>query len=145
MEGCAVTNGAVMRAIRAIRRDWLDQPVLTGIECGLFVIGVLFWVEARLVSEAFNAEIYGDFALQYPAELWAGAMMGGAAMTMIGLRDPVKRGMVAAGSLIMTAMFLGLAYSAIATGGELIIGAFCSVLFAPLHARMAWEALRDAD
>jgi len=140
-----MTNGAVMRAIRAIRRDWLDQPVLTGIECGLFVIGVLFWIEARLVDEAFNAAIYGGFALRFPAEMWAGAMMGGAAMTIVGLRDPVKRWMVAVGGGVQTAMFLGLAYSAISTNGELIIGAFCSVLFAPLHIVMVWEALRNAE
>lgn len=140
-----MNSGQIRHAIMVIKRDWLGQPVLLGIEWGLLAIAVLFWVEARLSAEAFSAEIYGKFALQFPAELWAGLMLAGAAMTLIGLRDPVRRGMVVFGGTVMALQFLGLAYSSIATGGELIIGAFCSVIFAPLHVVMVWEAVQYVD
>ena len=137
-----MTNGEIRRAIRNIQTRYLDQPILSGIQMALFVIGAAFWAEARLSNEAFNVDLYGRFALQFPAEMWAGLMMGGAAMTWVGLRVPVKRWMVICGSSVMAIQFMGLAYSSMATGGELIIGVFCSVLFAPLHAAMFWEALK---
>lgn len=141
-----MNGGTIRKAVRAIqRRGYLDQPILSGIQLALFVIGAAFWIEARLSNEAFNVAIYGEFALRFPAEMWAGAMMGGAAMTWVGLRVPVKRWMVLIGALVMAANFLGLAYSAIATGGELIIGIFCSVLFAPLYVVIAWEATANDD
>lgn len=135
-----MTSGQIRSAINAMRRDWLDQPALAAMEWGLLVIGTLFWIEARMSSEAFSVDIYGGFALQFPAEVWAGMMVCGSGMILIGLRDPVKRWMVAIGAAVMSLNFLGLAYSAIVTDGELIVGAFCSVLFAPLHVTMAWEA-----
>jgi hypothetical protein len=141
-----MTNGMIRKAVKVLqRRGYLDQPILSGIQLALFLIGAAFWMEARLSNDAFNVQIYGEFALRFPAEMWAGAMMGGAAMTWVGLRVPVKRWMVLVGALIMAANFLGLAYSAIATGGELIIGVFCSVLFAPLYVVIAWEAATDDD
>lgn len=139
-----MTRGAMERAIKSIQRhDGLAQPFLSAFEMALFVIGAFFWAEARLSDQAFNARIYGDFALLFPAELWAGAMMGGAALTWVGLRHPVKRWMVVIGASIMAAQFMGLAYSSIVTGGEPIIGLFCSVLFAPAHVWMGWEAMRN--
>lgn len=140
-----MTTGGLRRAIKAMRGGWLRQPVLIGLEWGLMFIGIMFWLEARLSSEAFNEALYGKFALQFPAEIWAALMMGGAAMTLIGLRDPVRRGMVIVGGSIMTLQFLGLAYSSIATGGEFIVGAFCSVIFAPLHLVMVWESVKHGD
>lgn len=138
-----MNSEAIKEAIRALRQSWLDQPLLSFLQIGLFVIGVFFWVEARLQNEAFNVEIYGRFALQFPAEFWAAAMMGGSAMSWIGLRDPVRRHMILTGAAVMTANFLGLAYSAIATDGELIVGAFCSVIFAPIYAITLMEAVLD--
>ena len=134
--------GAMDRAVQSIkRRDGLAQPFLSAFELALFVVAACFWAESRLSSEAFNQDVYGDFALQFPAEMWAGAMMGGAALTWVGLRHPVKRWMVVVGASIMAAQFIGLAYSSIVTGGQPIVGLFCSVLFAPAHVWMAWEAM----
>ena len=135
-------NARVLK--RALRQDFLSQPVLSMVQIGLFVIGSLFWAQAHARPEAFDVGLYGEFALQFPAEFWALAMMCPAAMVWVGLRVPVKNWMVGVGSVLMAVQFLGLAYSAISTGGEPIIGFFCSVLFAPLYTRMAWEALHNA-
>ena len=137
-----MTGRDMVTAIRRmIRGDYLGQPVLADLQIAFVVIGALFWVQAVHRPEAFDVHMYGRFALLFPAEFWAAAMMGPAAMVWVGLRNPVKRWMVFAGAVLQTAQFLALSYSAIATGGEPIIGYFCSVLFAPLYFRVAWEAI----
>lgn len=128
---------------RALRLDYLSQPVLGHIQLGLFTVGALFWAQAVMQDKAFSANLYGRFALLFPAEMWAVAMMAPAAMVWIGLRHPVKRWMVAVGSAIQIVQFIALGYSAIYTGGEPIIGIFCVVLFAPLYSRILGEALID--
>ena len=134
-------NAKVLR--RALRMDYLSQPVLGHIQLGLFTVGALFWVQATIQEKAFSQALYGSFALMFPAESWAVAMMAPAAMVWIGLRHPVKRWMVAAGSLMQIVQFVALGYSALYTGGEPIIGIFCIVLFAPLYSRILGEALID--
>jgi hypothetical protein len=140
-----VNAKAMRKAVDAIRRrDWLDQPALSFVQICVFAVGALFWMEAYHRPEAFDVAIFGEFAVRFPAEMWAGGMMGAAAIVWIGLQDPVKRWMVSIGAGIQTVQFTLLAYSAIATAGEDIIGYWASVLFAPLYARIALEALRDA-
>jgi hypothetical protein len=129
----------------AVLKDFLSQPVLGQMQIGFVIIGALFWAQAMGRPEAFDVNMYGRFALMFRAEFWAAAMMAPAAMCWVGLQNPVKRWMVAVGASLQTAQFLALAYSAIVTGGEPIIGYFCSVLFAPLYFRMAWEAARNVD
>ena len=120
---------------------YLTQPVLSHMQLAIFAIGSMFWIEASLSGEAFSARVFGDFALQFQAEAWAGVMMAGSAMCWIGLRHPVKWWMIAVGAGIQTAQYLALGYSAIMTGGEMVIGLHCTVFFAPIFARMFWEAV----
>jgi hypothetical protein len=127
---------------KALRQNHLAQPVLGHIQIGLIFVGSCFWVMARLQEDAFDAAMYGDFALLFQAEVWALAMMCPAAMVWVGLRHPVKRWMVAAGSMLQILQFSALGYSAIFTGGEPIIGVFCNGFFAPLFAYMLMESLR---
>lgn len=128
------------KSLRA--HTYLQQPVLCQMQIAVILIGALFWVEARLHGQAFQAEVFGEFALQFPAEVWAGVMMGASALCWIGLRHPVKRWMVAVGAALQTLQYLALGWSAIATGGEMVIGLHCTTLFAPIYAIMFWEALR---
>lgn len=130
--------------IFSFKAGFLHQSVLKDIQVGLVVIGALFWVQALHSNDAFSADLYGDFALIFPAEFWAVSMAGPAAMIWVGLQNPIHRGMVAIGSFLQTLQFLALAYSAIATNGELVIGLFCSVIFAPLHLRICAEAIINA-
>lgn len=128
---------------RAMRNhSYLLQPILGQMQISVIFIGALFWIEARLQGEAFSAEVFGRFALQFPAEVWAGIMMGASAFCWIGLRHPVKRWMVAFGAGIQTLQYLALGYSAIATGGEMVIGLHCTTFFAPIYMIMFWEAIR---
>lgn len=134
-----------MRAV-AVRRDaWLSHPLLRWMQIGIIAIGCAFWIEARLTAEAFSADIFGHFALMFPAEAWAGVMASASLMVWIGLIDPVKRWMVAVGAAIQTLQYLALGYSAIMTGGEPVIGLHCTVLFAPLFAAMFWRAVNEPD
>lgn len=123
-------------------RGYLGQPILSHMQIAIIAIGCLFWVEAVLSGEAFSAQVFGDFALMFKAEFWAGVMMAGSAMTWIGLRHPVKRWMVAFGAGLQCLQYLALGYSAIATGGEMVIGLHCTTFFAPIYFRMFWEAVQ---
>jgi hypothetical protein len=132
-------------AVALRQKLYLSQPVLSHMQIAIVIIGALFWIEARLQGEAFDANVFGAFAVQFPAEMWAGVMMGASAMCWIGLRDPVRRWMVATGAALQAIQYLALGYSAISTGGEMVIGLHCTVFFAPIYAVMFWEAIRDAD
>lgn len=137
----------MMTIVRALRQHtYLHQPILQQMQVAIIFIGSLFWIEARMQGEAFSAAVFGDFAVMFPAEMWAGVMMGASALCWIGLRHPVKRWMVAVGAGLQTLQYLALGYSAIATGGEMVIGLHCTTFFAPIYMVMLWEALRhDAD
>lgn len=123
------------------RHRYLAQPILCQMQVAIILIGALFWIEARTQGDAFSAAVFGGFALQFPAEMWAGVMMGASAMCWIGLRHPVKRWMVAVGAGLQTLQYISLGYSAIATGGEMVIGLHCTTFFAPIYAVMFLEAV----
>ena len=129
---------------RALRRhEYLMQPILQQMQVAIILIGSLFWIEARMQGDAFSAAVFGKFAVTFPAEMWAGVMMGASALCWIGLRHPVKRWMVAVGAALQTLQYLALGYSAIATGGEMVIGLHCTTFFAPIYMVMFWEAVRS--
>lgn len=134
-----------MIARARISSGYLDQPLASQIQVALVVVGGLFWMQAVTHPEAFDVTMYGRFALMFPAEAWALAMMCPAAMVWVGLRNPVKHWMIAVGAGLQTLQFLALAFSAISTGGEPIIGYFCSILFAPMYFRTFWEAVRNGN
>ena len=133
-------NATTLR--KALRQDHLTQPVLSYIQICLIFVGSCFWIMARWQEEAFDAAMYGDFALLFPAEFWALGMMGPAALVWVGLRHPVKRWMVAVGAGLQLLQFSALGISAIYTGGEPIIGVFCSGFFCPIFAYLLMESLR---
>jgi len=119
------------------------RPLAMAFEFGLFFIGALFWIEARLQGEAFSAGIYGNLALMLPAEFWAATMMAAAAITINGLIKPIHRVRVAIGSCLQLANFAALACSAAFTGGEFVIAVFASVMFVTPHIWLAFEGLRN--
>ena len=125
------------------QHTYLSQPILCQMQVAIIFIWSLFWIEARMQGAAFCAAVCGEFALQFPAEMWAGVMMGASAFCWIGLRHPVKRWMVAFGAGLQTLQYLALGYSAIATGGEMVIGLHCTTFFAPIYMVMFWEAVRS--
>lgn len=136
----------VRKLARVLQPDYLAHPRLMHEQVAIFVVGSLFWIEARLQGEAFSAQVFGSFALLFPAEFWAMLMMASATLVWAGLLNPVKRWMVAVGSGLQVVNFLALGYSALATGGEAVIGFWCAIYFAPAFARMFWEAVyRDAE
>lgn len=131
--------------VQRMRGDNLAQPVLKAIQIGFLLIGFALWAMARLQPEEFDVNMYGKFALRYPAEYWAALIVCGAAMSLVGLQHPVKRYMVVIGGLISALTFIALGFSSVVTGGELIIGVVCNVLFAPLYLWMTLEAVANAN
>ena len=139
--------------MRAVNLDWRlcaerhslarYRPMAMAFECGLFFIGVLFWIEARLGGEAFSAAIYGDLALRFSAEFWAMLMMCGAAITINGLVKPVHRKRIALGAIVQIINFGLLSASAAFYGGEFAIAVFASVIFLTPHLWLAAEGLRN--
>lgn len=132
-------NSRVLR--RVLKLDYLSQPSLENDQWALIFVGSLFWWMASWRQEAFDAVLYGHFALHFQAEAWAMAMMAPAALVLIGLQNPVKRWMVAVGAACQIVQFGALGYSAIFTGGEPIIGVFCWVFFARQYVRLMWSAV----
>lgn len=133
------------RAVRkALGIDHLSQPVLSYAQIMLVAIGAGFWALATHQAAPFDVDTFGAFALEYPAEVWALAMMGPAALTWVGLRDPVKRWMVALGAGLQFVNFCALGYSFIFTGGNIVMGMFAWAFFALGHAYIFGAAVNDA-
>ena len=128
---------------KALGTNHLAQPVLSYAQIAMVIVGAVFWAMAATQAAPFDAGTFGNFALEYPAEAWAMAMMGPAAIVWIGLRDPVKRWMVALGAGLQFANFCALGYSFIWTGGEPVMGLFALIFFAPLHAYIFGAAVND--
>lgn len=128
---------------RALRADHLSQFILPWTQVSMFIIGAVFWAMATTQAAPFDAETFGYFALEYPAEAWAMAMMGPAALTWVGLRNPVKHWMVAIGAGLQFLNFCALGYSFLWTGGQPVMGLFAIIFFAPLHAYIFGAAVND--
>ena len=128
---------------RALRADHLSQFILPWTQVSMFIIGAVFWAMATTQAAPFDAETFGYFALEYPAEAWAMAMMGPAALTWVGLRNPVKQWMVAIGAGLQFLNFCALGYSFLWTGGQPVMGLFAIIFFAPLHAYIFGAAVND--
>lgn len=132
------------RAVRkALGTDHLSQFILPWTQVSMFIIGAVFWAMATTQAAPFDAETFGYFALEYPAEAWAMAMMGPAALTWVGLRNPVKHWMVAIGAGLQFLNFCALGYSFLLTGGQPVMGLFAIIFFAPLHAYIFGAAVND--
>ena len=60
------TLSAILR-----RQRYLAQPILCQMQFSIIFVGAMFWIEARIAGEAFSADVFGEFALRFSAELWA--------------------------------------------------------------------------
>lgn len=125
------------------KSDWLDHGLIRWAQLIIMGIGCAFWIAARLQTEAFSADVFGHFALRFQAEFWAGWMASSSLLIWIGLMHPQIRWMVAIGAAFQSAQYLALGFSAIVTGGELVIGLHCTLFFAPGFFAIAWRAVCD--
>lgn len=121
---------------------WLASPFLVFFLLASTLIGSLFWAQAALRAEAFNVDTFGSFALHFPAEWWAGAMIVGSLLTFGGLMHPPKKWAICLGSVINAVQFTGLGYSALVTGGEPVVGMYASIMFAPASIITLWAAVQ---
>ncbi len=139
----ARVKSAAAAAARARPADLIERygPLLIAFNLAMLLIGCLFMADALTGSRGFNPDTWGQFAYTYPARMWAGIMICGSLMCMIGLVRPVQRWMVLVGAGVQFAQFAAIAYSAIFTDGEFVVGIYASILFMPLYAWMWVKAL----
>jgi hypothetical protein len=105
------------------------------------LVGCVFWAKLMFNgSSAFSPETWGNWACVLPAELWAGVQIAAALMALIGLIDPPRWRLVAAGSALNALQFQALALSAILSDGQTVIGVWPCVMFTPAHILLAVEA-----
>ena len=136
-------KSAAAAAARARPADLIERygPLLIAFNLAMLLIGCLFMADALTGSRGFNPDTWGQFAYAYPARMWAGIMICGSLMCMIGLVRPVQRWMVLVGAGVQFAQFAAISYSAIFTDGEFVVGIYASILFMPLYAWMWVKAL----
>lgn len=127
-----------------LSRSGLDRhrPLLLSLQFSLFVIGCLFWLDATTTGYGFTATTWGAAAYAIPAKIWAFSNMAASSMCIIGLLRPIKRWMVAAGSGFHCLQLFYLSYSAVFTGGTVVVGLYASIFFLPLHLWILLEATR---
>jgi hypothetical protein len=115
-------------------------PMLLAIQAALFVVGTFFWIDANLGQGGnFRLGTWGSLAYAIPAEFWAGVNMLASAITFVGLMHPIKRHLAGVGAALHCTQFLVIAYSAVATGGELEVGLYAGILLLPLHMWIVWK------
>jgi len=142
-------KGGILQVMKqdvvSIQAGSLDRygPIYRMIEGCLFAVGILFWLDATNGQPGFSQQVWGDFAYSIPAVYWAAANMGAAAITLIGLINPVHKQKVLFGASLHIAQHAALSFSAVFTGGEYVIGVYASVLLLPLHIAMAAGALAE--
>ena len=120
----AVIDATYTRRPGDFAARWLGSTVLKFDLVRHATIGMVFWVLAQMQPEAFAVQTFGQFALQFPAEFWAVAMMAGSTITYTGVMHPPQKWAVIVGSFINVSQFSGLAYSALITGGEKVVGLY---------------------
>lgn len=117
------------------------RPAILYTQYSMFVFGVLFWIDANLGGEGFKEATWGSFAYLFPAKMWAALNIGASALSIIGLKKPIRSWMVAVGSGLHFIQFSSITYSATYTGGEMIVGLMASVYFLPMHMWLFYEAV----
>ena len=123
---------------------WLWQPWLKFNAVATFAIGAFFYMDAVTTDSAFSVEVWGEFALRFPAEMWAAGLMAGGALSLIGLLNPPKRIHLLIGSALCLVQFLVLSYSAAHTGGDPVVSLYAGWKEAPMAVLTFVAAARHA-
>lgn len=119
------------------------RPLYFLIEGGLLCIGMVNWIVSFYdAGSSFSPETWGTWACQYPAAMWAGFMMAGATLMIVGLLHPQVWWIVAIGAFVQIMQFGALGYSAAFTGGQHVIMIFEMFFFVPIHLIILVGALR---
>ena len=121
------------------------RPLWVAMQVSLFIIGCLFWIDSMTGSQGFAEETWGRFAYMFPAAMWAALTMASSSMIIVGLLKPIRSWMVSVGSFLFCLNFILLSYSAVFTGGVVVVGLYASLFFLPLHMWLFVEAITRAD
>lgn len=124
------------------QRHMLERyaPAYIFFQAILLLIGCYFWIAAELEAVKFSSATWGMFAYDLSAEFWAALNMGASAISIIGLIDPIRRGMVICGGILHVLEYIGLTYSAMYTGGDPAVGIYASALLTSINITMVGGA-----
>jgi len=133
----------VFRNVMARGSLYRYGPLLILMNLSLFAIAVSFWADANSGAAGFQEATWGAFAYSFPAKAWAAIMLAGSALVAGGLMRPPNSWIVAVGCLLQLVEFGGIAYSAIMTNGEMVVGIFAAIFFVPIYIWVLLEVARD--
>ena len=109
--------------------------------CSHVFVGCVFWAQLMFNgTSALSPDTWGNWACILPAEVWASVQIVAAMMGLVGLIDPPRWRLVAAGSILNAFQFQALALSAILSDGQTVIGVWPCAMFVPAHILLATEA-----
>lgn len=128
-----------------LTKNGLDRhrPVFMAMQVSLLIVGFFFWFDATVGAHGFKESTWGSFAYAIPAKFWALYNMAVSAITIVGLRKPVKHLLVSMGAFLHCLQFIILSFSTTLTGGEVVIGLYAGSFFLPLHLWLFYEAVRN--
>jgi hypothetical protein len=110
------------------------KPEIISDAMALFLIACVFYVNGLFYDGSmFDPNVWGTFATQFPAQMWATISLVGCSAMIIGLLKPPIGWMVSVGAFIMLINFALLGYSAAFTGHGFIgffIGLYSTIYFA---------------
>lgn len=116
-------------------------PAYIFVQSILLMIGCYFWIATKHAGIEFSPDTWGWFAWNLSAGFWAAINMGASAISIVGLINPIKRGMVVLGGAIHVAEYAGLSFSAFYTGGDPAVGIYASALLMSINITMVGWAL----
>lgn len=117
------------------------RPAILYSQYSFLIFGVMLWVDSVMGYGSLSQSTWGSVAYYIPAKLWALVIMGASAISIIGLKKPVKTWMVGIGAFLQCVQFSVISYSVIYTGGDVAVGILASVFFLPLHMWLFYEAV----
>ena len=118
------------------------RPAWMLIELAILLIGVFTWIADGFGVDSFSPATWGEFAVQYDVRVWAAIQIGAATLIISGLMRPVTRRRVAFGASVQAIQFGAIAYSAMFTGGQFVIGVWPTLFIVPFHCVLFWEAVK---
>ncbi len=119
----------------------VGHPIVMFLQLVMLGIGIMFLIEAKTTGEAFNEGTCGALCLSAKAEFWAILMIVHSLLVLKGLIRPRVWQNVAIGACISALHFSVIAYSAMFTGGQFVIGAWAMVFFVPVSLTIAASAV----
>jgi hypothetical protein len=129
------------RATDAIYTKYPDRDMAH--QLLLFLPAMFFYHESYYSPGSnFRPDMWGEWACQYPAVMWATFLLSGSSIVFLGLMKPKRIWMVVFGSLIQIGQFAALGLSAALSGGQFFMTLYQIGYFAIAYVFILVSAVR---